>query len=405
MIPARVWKQAGRMVAVLCCTALVFALFSLFEGAQLRAKTSVSEINNKIAQLEKEVAEAEAARKEAAANYEAVKDDYEKVKARKEALDAELDALEAEVEALRQTVIGYAEQEASLNRRIAAMETELNERMNLLRDRLRHNYEEGRADFLTLLFTSNGLYEFLTSAERLSLLAEQDREMIASCEAAANALRAEKEILAKTVETAAQRSADLHESMKDLTEKQDEVQSIITDLEKDTKTYLAALEEAEREKAKYQAELKKKLEQLSEAENGEYEGGLFSWPLPAKYTKISSPFGNRIHPVTGKPQFHEGIDIPAPYKTEIYCVAKGVVIETGSHYANGKYVLVEHGSGIVTSYAHLSRIDVKKGDILEQGELVGLVGSTGWSTGNHLDLTVYVKGEAVDPVPFFKGKS
>ncbi len=392
------------MVAGFCCAVLVFALFSFFEGTTLSAKTSVDELGDKIAELEKEVKEAEAARKEAKANYEAIKDDYEAVKARKEALDAELDAMEAEVEALREAVLGYAEREDLLNRRIAVMETELDERMNLLKDRLRHNYEEGRADFLTLLFTSNGLYEFLTSAERLSLLAEQDREMIASCEEAANALRREKETLAETVATAAERSQALHQSMTELSAKQDEAVDVMKALEKDADAYLAAMEEAEKAEAEFKAELKKRLEQLDKLESGEYEGGPFLWPLPSKYDDISSYFGNRIHPVTGKLQFHEGIDIPAPYKTEIYCVADGVVVETGSHYANGKYVLVDHGSGIVTSYAHLSRISVKKGDILEQGELVGLVGSTGWSTGNHLDLTVYVDGTAVDPLTYYPNK-
>jgi len=300
--------------------------------------------------------------------------------------------------------LGYAEQEVALNRRIAAMEQELDELMANVKDRLRLNYEDSRADILTLLLTSQGLYEFLTAAERLSVLAEQEKAMIRECEAAASALRAEKETLAETVANANETEARLRDTLVQLDAKQTEITKMLADLEKDTDAYRKALEQAEKAEKEYRKQLKDKLEQLAQIGSPEYSGGKFVWPLPSQYTKISSSFGERTHPVTGKLQFHEGIDIPAPQKTEIYCVAAGTVVETGTHYANGKYVLVDHGGGIVTSYAHLHRIGVKKGDVLEQGEVLGLVGRTGWTTGNHLDFSVYVNGEAVDPMTYLPKK-
>ncbi len=400
MSKTRAWKSGNRMVAGICCAVLVSMLFSSFEVMQLSAKTTVGELNAKIEQLEDELKAAEEARKKAEKKYQSVKDDYEDMQARKEAIDAEADAIEREAEALRSVELGYAEQEAVLNRRIAAMEQELDELMATVKDRLRLSYEDSRADILTLLLTSEGLYEFLTAAERLSVLAEQEKAMIRQCEAAASSLRTEKEALAETVASANETEERLRDTLTQLDTKQAEITKMLADLEKDAEAYYKALEQAEKAEKEYQKQLKDKLEQLAQIGSPEYNGGKFVWPLPAKYTKISSPFGNRIHPVTGKPQFHEGIDIPAPPKTEIYCVADGTVIETGTHYANGKYVLVDHGGGIVTSYAHLHRIGVKKGDVLEQGEVLGLVGRTGWTTGYHLDFTVYVKGEAVDPMTY-----
>jgi len=404
MSKTRAWKSGNRILAGFCCAVLVSMLFSSVETARLSAKTTVGELNTKIEKLEDELKAAEEARKKAEKQYQSVKDDYEDMQARKEAIDAEADAIEREAEALRLVVLGYAWQEEVLNRRIATMELELDGLLATIKDRLRLSYEDGRADFLTLLLTSQGLYEFLTATERLSVLAEQDKDMIRQCEAAANALRTEKEALAETVANANETATRLHDTLTQLDAKQSEIVNMMAALEKDVDAYLKALEQAEKAEDEYRKQLKDKLEQLAQIGSPEYNGGAFIWPLPAKYKKISSAFGNRTHPVTGKPQFHEGIDIPAPNKTEIYCVADGVVVETGNHYANGKYVLVDHGGGVVTSYAHLHTIGVKKGEILKQGEVLGLVGRTGWTTGNHLDFSLYIKGKAVDPMDYLPKK-
>ena len=398
------WKRGNRILAGVCCAVLVFMLFSSLETARLSAKTTVGELNTKIEQLEDELKAAEDIRKRAEKAYQAAKNNRDDLQARKEAIDAEAEAIEREAEALRALVLGYAQQEDVFNQRIAGMEQELDKLMATVKDRLRLSYEDGMADLFTLLLTSEGLYEFLTAAERLSVLAEQEKAMIRQCEEAANALRIEKEALAATVAAANETSSRLHNTMTELAAKQNEITAMLNDLEKDEEAYRKALEQAEKAEADYRQKLKEKLEQLAQIQGPTYNGGAFIWPLPAKYTKISSPFGERTHPVTGKPQFHEGIDLPAPQKTEIYCVAAGTVVETGTHYANGKYVLVDHGGGIVTSYAHLHRIGVKKGDVLEQGEVLGLVGQTGWTTGNHLDFSVYVEGKAVDPMTYLPKK-
>jgi len=397
----RVGKQISRVIAVLCCAVLVFVLFFAFGRDRFSAKTTMEGLNDTIQNLEEELKAAEEARKEAAAHYEEIKSNYDDLKAKKEAMDAEMEAIDLEAEALRNLLVGYADQQDYLNRRIATLEIELEERLSLLRERLRLNYEDRNVSLLSSLLNSKGLYGFLTAAERLMSLAEQDEAFIREYEEATAALEAEKQLLVQSVKAANEKTVSLRETLLALEAKQEELLTMMAALEADTEAYLKALEQAEAEEEAYRLALQDKLNMWADVNSSEYRGGDFIWPLPAKHTRISSYFGNRTHPVTGKPQFHEGIDVPAPYKTEIYCVALGTVVETGSHYANGKYVLVDHGGGIVTSYAHLSVIEVKKGDILEKGDVLGLVGSTGWSTGYHLDLSVYVNGKAVDPLDFY----
>ncbi|MBG0777753.1 MAG: M23 family metallopeptidase [Desulfovibrionaceae bacterium] len=115
---------------------------------------------------------------------------------------------------------------------------------------------------------------------------------------------------------------------------------------------------------------------------------------------ISSRFGYRMSPFTGRREFHKGIDISGRTGTPIYAPAKGVVTFTGVDGGYGKCVVISHGSGIITRYAHLHKYTVKKGQIVSRGELVGRMGSTGRSTGPHLHYEVRLNGVCVNPMRY-----
>ena len=133
------------------------------------------------------------------------------------------------------------------------------------------------------------------------------------------------------------------------------------------------------------------------------------WPLPSGYNKLSSLYGNRKHPVTGKAGKHSGIDIPAPSGTSIYAAKSGVVITSekgsGSYWSYGNYVLIAHSDGTSTLYAHMSKRAVSKGDTVKQGQTIGYVGITGRTTGYHLHFEVRKNGNRVDPVNYFQDKA
>ncbi len=135
----------------------------------------------------------------------------------------------------------------------------------------------------------------------------------------------------------------------------------------------------------------------------EYAGGELLWPLPGYYT-ITSHFGGRADPITGVWSSHGGTDIRAPYGTPILSANDGVVIFSGWHYSYGNYVIVDHGGGIATLYAHASKLLVSKGDPVLKGDPVALVGSTGYSTGNHLHLEVRVNGVRKDAETYYTKK-
>ena len=118
--------------------------------------------------------------------------------------------------------------------------------------------------------------------------------------------------------------------------------------------------------------------------------------------KVTSGFGYRVHPITGNRSFHTGVDLAAAQGTPISAAYDGEVQQTGYSEGRGNYILLRHGDNLQTMYCHLSRIDVREGDVVAAGGTIGLVGSTGMSTGPHLHFEVRVDGVRCDPVYVLK---
>ena len=119
--------------------------------------------------------------------------------------------------------------------------------------------------------------------------------------------------------------------------------------------------------------------------------------------KVTSGFGYRIHPITGNRSFHTGVDLAAPEGTPIAAAYGGTVEDTGYTSGRGNYILLSHGDNLQTMYCHLSEIGVQAGDTVDAGETIGLVGTTGMSTGPHLHFELRVSGVRCDPVYVLKG--
>lgn len=126
-------------------------------------------------------------------------------------------------------------------------------------------------------------------------------------------------------------------------------------------------------------------------------GELFILPIKAKF-RWTSPYGSRIDPIANVKSFHTGTDMACPTGTPIYASMSGTISTTGVNRVYGNYVIIDHGNGYQTLYAHMSKIIAKKGQWVSQGTKIGLVGSTGYSTGPHLHFTVYKNGKLINPM-------
>jgi murein DD-endopeptidase MepM/ murein hydrolase activator NlpD len=127
--------------------------------------------------------------------------------------------------------------------------------------------------------------------------------------------------------------------------------------------------------------------------------GTMQMPLRAA---ITSPFGFRRHPIFGGRKFHTGIDLAGPNHSPIKAADSGTVIYSGGYGGYGRVVIVSHGKGMATLYAHMSKIAVSTGTNVSKGEVVGYEGSTGFSTGPHLHFEVRVDGKPNNPLNFVR---
>ena len=136
--------------------------------------------------------------------------------------------------------------------------------------------------------------------------------------------------------------------------------------------------------------------------NSEFIGGEFLWPTPGN-TTITSPFGNRFHPILHYYRNHNGIDIGAPMGEPVVASNPGTVITASYVGTYGNVVMIDHGGGVVTAYAHGSKILVEVGQVVQRGEVIMEIGSTGLSTGPHLHFEIKINGTFVDPLPYVTG--
>ena len=320
-----------------------------------------------------------------------------------------------------------AEYDASIaekNEEIAENEAAYEKKYAYFLERLRATREEGEVSYLQLIFSAGSFVEMLESLERSGDLLTYDARIMQELEEATQKLETEKAELEdlrtkqkQTRETYTQMAESLESTISELESEMAIVKQSISENEAAAKYYENAEEEAEKELnaaiAKYEAEKaaneakRKKAEEEAKKkqEQSKYDGPTYvtdsskpCWPLPSSYGKgnITSSFGGRIHPITGKYKFHNGTDIYAPGGTAIYAALGGTVITAGWNDSYGWHVIIDHGNGVTTLYAHSSKLLVKAGQTVKKGQQIAKVGMTGSATGYHLHFEWRVNGTPVN---------
>lgn len=268
---------------------------------------------------------------------------------------------------------------------------EYNQKKATFFENLRSNYEKGGVDYTEVILDSTDLTDFINYNEYFRIIKEKEQEKIREIVAAKEALEVQKQELIKIQETLAVKKADIVAQKKQQSIEQQKLAS--------QKSYFASLaSKYKAEQAKEEAELaainKKIQEALANTGGGGlvYTGnGIFAWPVPSS-NRITSDYGYRTGPIFGGGEFHKGIDISASGGAQIVSAENGVVLLSYYSSSFGNTVVVNHGSGLMTLYAHMNSRAVSVGQTVTKGQTLGGVGSTGWSTGNHLHFQVTSNG-------------
>lgn len=324
------------------------------------------------------------------------------LKNEKNTVQAEVNKLDSQMNVMNLEIEGYELQKQELDMQIAAKEQdiarltiEIEENNKALEERLRTMYKKGTAGYLEVILNSKDLMDALTRVDMIQLIVKSDVDLLKNIESQ----KKQVEEIQVSLEEERTQVVTIQENV--LAKKgqvlkvSQEKLSYMSELEKDIKQiqYLEAQEEAQA------AQIEKDI--LAAQRAVEYAGGEMLWPVPSSY-RITSQYGKRSDPITGVWSNHGGTDIGASYGASIVSANDGVVIFAGWHYSYGNYTIVDHGGGIATVYAHASKLLVTKGQAVTRGEKIAQVGSTGYSTGNHLHFEVRINGVRTDPMKYLK---
>ncbi len=322
-----------------------------------------------------------------------------KTLADKERLEKEAGVLQTQIEALDKKIAETKTSLAAEEVKLEAATEAATAKYDVFQERFRVMCEQGDVSYIEMLLSSKGFSDFVDKAEIMKEITRYDKAVFDEMDAARKQIEKSRDEILKLKETQESSAKDLESQKSALAQKQREQSAYIQALEKDTATYQRIIDEADAAMASLRASLSGSLS--TNSGGAKYVGGEFTWPTPSCHYITSNFSPRRKNPVTGIYKRHTGTDIGASYGAAIVAANSGTVTLAGWNSGYGNCVVIDHGGGKATLYAHMSAFSVSAGQSVSKGQRIGSVGSTGNSTGPHLHFEVLINGVAVDPMQFF----
>ncbi len=382
--------------------AAAFLALVILALALMPAGPALAVSQSEIDALEEQRDELKAQREEMQAGIDELKNQQAGVLEQKRALDEQNEVYRQELELIEEQVSLYTrlvDEKAAELEKATADEAE---QLAIYKQHVRAMEENGEYTYLSIIFGSRSLSQLMSNLDMIGEIMDADKRIYDQYTAAredAEEIKAEYET---TLSALADKQAEYEAEKADLEAKIAEANDMIAQLEEEINSnydlYLEVLAQEEALESDIQnmiAEMERQ-----EAANSITSTGTYIWPLPG-YSP-GSAYGWRMHPIYHEMRFHAGEDIGAPSGTPILAADSGmatVIADNGNGYGN--YIMINHGGGRVTLYAHMSAFAISNGATVSQGQVIGYVGSTGNSTGPHLHFEVRVNGATTDPKSYF----
>ena len=322
-------------------------------------------------------------------------------------LNAKISNLNEQIEAVGLQITEKTIEIDSAKLELEAAEKSAAKQYEAMKLRIQYTYENGDVNYVNIILSAKDMPQLLNAMEYVSMMAKYDRDMLENYQATIEYQTTVKAQLELEYEElmALQESVGLQKQtvqvLKDA--KSQELASIgeeLSDAEEVAEIYEQEVKAQAEVLNVIRAQLQAAKESLGEATNY-LSGGVFAWPCPS-YTRISSEYGPRVSPTKGASTDHKGIDLAAPYGSDILAAESGVVIVATYSASAGNYVIIRHGTNddgemVCSVYMHASSLCVSEGQEVSREDVIAKVGSTGYSTGNHLHFGVTVGGSYVNP--------
>lgn len=411
------------IMAGILATVMVLSLIGSIVPILADAAESSSELKKQLDALKAEKAEIDSTIAELEGQLSDNMTEMEQIVTQKNVIDQEIFMLHEQVDNINQQISAYNLLIADKQEELESAEKRLADLNEKNKERIRAMEEDGSLSYWSVLFQANDFADLLDRLNMVEEIAASDQRRLKEMSEAAQVVATAKEELETERATLEQTKEELSVSQKSLEEKRTEADALLAKLIATGAEFEALLDKAEQDVEDLLNKIEDKEDAYDEAKYNEWlatsvppttkppvfsggsagEGntvGGVTWLVPCDYTRFSSPYGYRIHPVYGDWRFHSGVDLAAPSGTPIIASRSGVVTLATYDWSAGYYVTIDHLDGYETKYLHMTHYIVSKGDYVSAGQVIGYVGSTGTSTGAHLHFGVYYNGSSVNPANY-----
>lgn len=428
-------KRIHSILALILALVMVFGIVGMIVPmvADAAEDKSSSQIQKEIDALKKEKESLQSEINELQGQMSTQMDSMEAVVAQKNLIDQEIFLLYEQITNTNAQIMAYGVLIADKQAELDEAEANLSQLQEQNKTRIRAMEKNSSTSYWSVIFKADNFLDMLDRLKAIFKINQADQKLIRDLSEAADQVTRVKDELQGQKDQLEQTKKELEATQVEMEAKRAEADELLAELVTEYEGYESLVEAAEQDKAKLNSEIDDLEEAYEDAKDREYQkwyeqwlqsqpsskpstgtssgGGTagtgsvtngITWLIPCNYTRISSPYGWRIHPVYGDYRFHHGIDLSAPSGTPIYATRSGkVTIATYSSTA-GYYVNVDHGDGFMSRYLHMTHYVVSPGQQVSAGQLLGYVGSTGTSTGPHLHLSIYYNGASVNPADYIK---
>lgn len=403
-----------RKLLCICLAALTVAAGAAFAVAAATTSATQFADNKDVIAYQESIKELEAKQKDLKNKLKNVQNDRYTAQQKSAYYNELILSTEKKIETAQNLLDALTVQIGEKENAIAEKEVEITEKtaeVNTTREKfllmIRAQYESENTDVLSVVVGADDMSDLLSRVENAANLLSYNSKLLEKFKTEKQQLEDMKNVLESTKaeleSTKAEQETYAEELLKEqsaLEEQKGDSDRYIASLRKTEAQITAEYEAARKAEDEENARLENLLKQLAKASQSDYVGGKFIWPCDLSVKRISSGYGYRTYYIYGKKvtDFHRGIDIPSAIGTDIYAAQTGKVIVATKHSSYGNYIVVDHGGGISTLYAHCSKLLVSVGDTVKQGDHIAEMGATGNVTGPHLHFEVRVDGKIQDPI-------
>ena len=384
------------MLAALCLAALLFT-----EAAPFTLRQDASAVTKEQIEAKKQEKKAlESQKNELKSQLVTLQREKSTAVAQKANLDSQIAVIRSEIAYAEELIAEYEQLILETEAELADTQAKHEAQFELFCARVRAMEERGTVSFWSVIFHSASFSEMLAAVDFISEIMESDQRVIDDLKTMEAELAEKQTVLEGQLSEQEEVRAELASRSAELNEQLQAAQAIISDLAADEAEYKKLIAEKEAAAEREQAEIQRLSREYAAQQNSAAptKGG-YIWPCSSHY--VTSPLGSRYTGIKGASTNHMGIDIGrVGYSTQAVASKAGTVIISDYNRYRGNYVVVSHGSGNTTTYQHLSKRSVSVGQKVSQGQVLGITGSSGVSSGPHLHFEISENGQIVNPLKY-----